>query len=99
METNTIRVKSKTDVLRLAASLDHAYTKSPDVPIELHAVGAGALNQAIKGVIILNTRLSNRLKTAVIRPAFSKFHDENVSADKEFTAIRLCVEIKDVYRE
>lgn len=47
----TLRVSSKTDVRKLGAAICHAL-KNNGGRVDLRAIGAGAVNQAVKGIIV-----------------------------------------------
>lgn len=66
-----IRCKSSTDPNKLGASIYSIYQEDPDRVIHLRVVGAGALNQAIKGVIISNTFFSKKGLVSDVRPSFT----------------------------
>ena len=60
-----LRCKASTDANKLAYSIYSAYQKNQDDCIRIRVVGAGALNQATKSVIISNKYL---IKKGVIEP-------------------------------
>lgn len=47
----TLRVSSKTDVRKLGAAICHAL-KNNGGRVDLRAIGAGAVNQAVKGIAV-----------------------------------------------
>lgn len=61
-----------------------------DEKVELQVVGAGALNQAIKSIIIAKGYLTQVGKDIYINPSFQTVHIENI----ERTAIKLVLEVK-----
>lgn len=59
-KVTTLRCSSSTDAKKLAGSIYSTYQSNPDNDIIIRVIGAGALNQAIKGVIISNKFLLKR---------------------------------------
>lgn len=53
-KVTTLRCSSSTDAKKLAGSIYSTYQSNPDNDIIIRVIGAGALNQAIKGAIISN---------------------------------------------
>jgi stage V sporulation protein S len=92
LDERVIKVKSSTDSTSLSRSVISAHEKDDGVPITLRAVGAGALNQAVKAAIIANTQLARKgLKIALI-PSFIKLEMTPDAAEKGLvTAIQLNV--------
>ena len=86
MENNTtekvLRCKASTDANKLAGSIYSAYQGNPDAEIHLRVIGAGALNQAVKGAIISQKFFA---KKGLFISLFPSFQD----TDKEMTAISL----------
>lgn len=79
-EEDVLRVKSNTAPQELAAAVAHAcYDGKPPV---LRAIGAGAVNQAIKGCAIARGYLAQRGQNLDIRPGFAtvQMKDGEVSA-------------------
>ncbi len=84
----TLKVSSKSDSNRVAGALANALHEKGSVQIQ--AIGAGALNQAIKGIAIARGFVAPTGKNLVCIPAFS-----NIVIDgEERTAIKLIVEAK-----
>lgn len=63
-------VKTGTDASKLSAAIVSYYEKSPSTPIVLRVVGAGALNQAVKGAIISNKYFCKKGLKASLVPSF-----------------------------
>ena len=79
-EIREVRVKASTPVNQLAGSLLAVYEKNNSQSIRLVAMGAGAVNQAVKGIICFNEFLAKRRAVATILPQFYVFIDpENIS--------------------
>ena len=84
----TLKVSSKSDSNRVAGALATVLREQSSV--EIQAIGAGALNQAIKGIAIARGFVAPSGKNLVCIPAFS-----DITIDgEERTAIKLIVEAK-----
>lgn len=79
---NSLRCKSSTDANKLAGSIYSTYQGDPSVPIIIKVIGAGALNQAVKAVIISNKFFSKKGLSTGVTPFF-------LDAEKNVTAIGL----------
>jgi len=83
-----LKVSSKSNPNSVAGALANIFKNNSK--IEMQAIGAGALNQAVKSVIICKGFLAPSGKTITINPSFSDIQIE----DETRTAIRLLLEIK-----
>ncbi|MDD6244721.1 MAG: stage V sporulation protein S [bacterium] len=84
----TLKVSSKSNPNSVAGALANVFRSNGSV--EIQAVGAGALNQAIKAVAIARGFLAPSGKNIVCIPAFT-----DISIDgEEKTAIKLIIETK-----
>ena len=84
----TLKVSSKSNPNSVAGALANVFRSNWSV--EIQAVGAGALNQAIKAVAIARGFLAPSGKNIVCIPAFT-----DISIDgEEKTAIKLIIETK-----
>ena len=84
----TLKVSSKSDPNRVAGALANVLRDKGSV--EIQAIGAGALNQAIKGVAIARGFVAPSGKNLVCIPAFS-----DITIDgEERTAIKLIIEAR-----
>ena len=83
-----LKVSSKSNPNSIAGALANVLRDSKSV--EIQAIGAGALNQAIKGVIIARGFIAPSGKEIYLIPSFSEVMIEN----EERTAIKLLVETK-----
>jgi len=84
----TLKVSSKSNPSSVAGALANVF-KDKTV-VEIQAVGAGALNQAIKAIAIARGFVAPSGKNLVCTPAF-----QDISIDgEERTAIKLIVESK-----
>lgn len=79
-----IKVRSNTDPKSLAQSIITAETKDKNVSVQV--VGAGALNQAIKAIIMANAQFSQNGGSKKIEPTFVTIED---GEGKDITAIKL----------
>ena len=84
----TLKVSSKSNPNSVAGALANAFRSNGKV--EIQAVGAGALNQAIKAVAIARGFLAPSGKNIVCIPAFADI----VIDGEERTAIKLIVEAR-----
>ena len=83
-----LKVSSKSNPNSIAGALANVLRNTNTV--EMQAVGAGALNQAIKGIIIARGFIAPSGKNLYCIPAFSS----TVIEGEEKTAIRILVEAK-----
>ncbi len=84
----TLKVSSKSNPNRVAGALANIIREKGTV--EMQAVGAGALNQAIKAIAIARGFVAPSGKNLICIPAFS-----DISIDgEERTAIKLIIEAK-----
>ena len=84
-----IKVSSKSVPQKVAGALANLFRESI-AEVEMQAIGAGALNQAIKGIIIARGYVAPTGKNLVCTPAFSDILVDG----EERTAIKLIVEAK-----
>jgi len=83
-----LKVSSKSDANKVAGALANVLREKKVV--EIQAIGAGALNQAIKGIAIARGFVAPSGKNLICIPAFSDI----VIDGEERTAIKLIVEAK-----
>lgn len=84
-----IKVSSKSAPQKVAGAIANLFRESNE-PIEIQAIGAGALNQSIKAIAISRGYVAPTGKNLVCTPAFS-----DITIDgEERTAIKLIVEAK-----
>ena len=83
-----LKVSSKSNPNKVAGALTNVFRENGIV--EIQAIGAGALNQAIKAVAIARGFLAPSGKNLVCIPAFS---DIEIDGERR-TAIKLMVEAK-----
>ena len=84
-----IKVSSKSAPQKVAGALANLFREFND-SVEMQAIGAGALNQAIKGIAIARGYVAPTGKNLICTPAFSDI----VLDGEERTAIKLIVEAK-----
>lgn len=85
---DTLKVSSKSNPNKVAGALTNVFRDKGIV--EIQAIGAGALNQAIKAIAIARGFVAPSGKNLVCIPAFT-----DISIDEEErTAIKLIVESK-----
>ena len=84
----TLKVSTKSNPNSVAGALANAVRDHDNV--EIQAIGAGALNQAIKAIAIARGFVAPSGKNLVCIPAFTDI----VIGEEERTAIKLIVESK-----
>ena len=84
----TLKVSSKSNPNSVAGALANVFRDKGEV--EIQAIGAGALNQAIKAIAIARGFVAPSGKNLVCIPAFTDI----VIEGEERTAIKLIVETK-----
>ncbi len=84
----TFRVSAKSEVASLAGAIAGSFRENKKV--ELQAIGAGALNQAVKAVAIARGFIAPSGVDLICIPAFA---DINLDG-REKTAIKLIVEAR-----
>lgn len=82
-----LKVSTKSNPSKVAGALANVLKDKEEVQIQ--AIGAGALNQAIKSIIICRGFLAPSGKNISCIPSFSS----TVIDDEEKTAIKLCVKL------
>ena len=85
---DVLKVSSKSNPNKVAGALTNVFREKGSV--EIQAIGAGALNQAIKGVAIARGFVAPSGKNLICIPAFSDITIEG----EERTAMKLIVEAK-----
>lgn len=84
----TLKVRSKSNPSSVAGALANVFREKNKV--EMQAIGAGALNQAIKAVAIARGFVAPSGKDLICIPAFTDI----VIDGEERTAIKLIIETK-----
>lgn len=93
MEFVTLKVKSDTNVKKLAGSISHVLKgddENPSKAVEILAIGAGSVNQAVKGIAISSGHLANCGMFVTSRIGFK----EAIINGEERTIMRFIVEAK-----
>mgnify|MGYP005977187651 CR=1 FL=1 len=85
---DTLKVSSKSNPNSVAGALTNVFRDKGKV--EIQAIGAGALNQSVKAIIICRGFLAPSGKNLVCIPAFADIKIDN----EERTAIKLIVQVK-----
>lgn len=85
MEKIFFKVKSETDVKDLAGAISN--TINEDNKIEIQAIGAGAVNQAVKAIAIARSFVAAKGVNLVCIPAFTTVQGDN----GEITGIKFIV--------
>lgn len=91
MEHVILKVSSKSDAHKLAGAIAHNIRETGKV--EVSAIGAAALNQAVKGIAIARGYVAPNAIDLILTPGFSELHLAQADGTTvERTAIRLVVE-------
>lgn len=90
-----LRVSSTTNVGKLAGSIYASYKENETAIIIMRTIGAGALNQGIKGVILANKQFSKIGLAATCLPYFKSFESDGENG-RDMTAIEMILKIKRV---
>ncbi|MFW6225508.1 MAG: stage V sporulation protein S [bacterium] len=88
--TEKLKVKSGTDPKKLAGAISNIMQKEETKAIHMTAVGAGAVNQAVKSFIIANSWLNPHGIQINMKPHFSTIVLENVD-NTERTGINFVI--------
>ena len=83
-----LRVAATSDVNAVARAILGALSKAPLV--EAHAIGAGAVNQAVKAVAIARRNFERRGQELVMTPGFIEVEIDG----QERTGVRLIIECR-----
>lgn len=81
-----LKVKSSSDPKSVAGAISNMFAEGAQ-EVELHAVGAGALNQAIKSIIIARSYVSTSALDLYVVPGFVTINIEG----EERTGIKLII--------
>ncbi len=84
----TLKVSSKSNPSSVAGALANIFKEKNSV--EMQAIGAGAINQAIKGIAIARGFVAPSGKNLICIPAFTDI----IIDGEERTAIKLIIEAK-----
>lgn len=63
-----LRVAARTPIPELASALSHALYEGK--PVVLRAIGAGAVNQAVKAIVVAQSYVAQRGMVLATRPGF-----------------------------
>jgi len=88
-EENPIKVSNKTNPKSVAGALA-GLARDGHKKIEMSVIGAGSLNQAVKGVAIARGFLAPTGKDLIIVPSFSDIKIEN----EDRTSLKISVEVR-----
>lgn len=69
-KTKVLRCSSSTDANKLSGSIYSVFQESSETEIVIRVIGAGALNQAIKAVIISNKFFAKKGYYLAVKPSF-----------------------------
>lgn len=89
-DVREVRVSSSTEVSKLAGSLIAGFEESPDKQIRVIAMGAGAINQALKGIIAFNEFLARSGHISYMMPSFHNFS----VGSRPMTAVQMELDIR-----
>ena len=89
-EEHLLRVSAGSSPQALASAVAHAIYESRQV--KLRAVGAGAVNQAVKAIAIARGYTAPRGIDLVVKPGFETIDGREGSSEKKISAIAFFVE-------
>jgi stage V sporulation protein SpoVS len=87
-----LKVSSSTDSNKLAGSIISAYNGGTNVKVTLRAIGAGALNQATKAIIICKGELAKKGVKPLVNFSFKDLDDFRTAGAK-ITALEMTLEL------
>ncbi len=76
MEVSIFKVASDTNTHKIGSAISQAFLK--DKNLEIHAVGAGAVNQAVKGLVIARGFLASSGVGLAVQPFFKDLEVDSV---------------------
>ena len=79
-EPQVLRTSSSTDAKKLASSIISHYEKDKHIPIIVRSIGAGALNQGVKAIVIANKFFVGQGIVLAVIPAFNDVEDATVTS-------------------
>lgn len=79
-DVQLLRASSSTDSKKLASSIITHYESNAETPIVVRSIGAGALNQAVKAVIIANKFFVRIGIVLHLAPAFQDIPGEDITS-------------------
>lgn len=92
-EISLLRVKTTTDVRALSGSIINSFTNEPSKPIVLRAIGAGAVNQAVKAALTSNQFFNKQSLEVALLPSMCEIKDQD---RPEVTGVELRIEIRPI---
>jgi stage V sporulation protein SpoVS len=93
-ETKILKVASSTSVQKLSNSIVSCYEENPETVIVLRAIGAGAVNQAVKAAINSNHYFSRKGFMVTIVPSFKNFSEGEEGNDRKTCSIEMRIDLK-----
>ena len=87
-DKQVLRCKSSTDANKLAGSIHSTYQSNPTKDLFLRVIGAGALNQATKAVIISNKFFAKNGIVLAMQPSFQDTEDKTTVIELKVLFIR-----------
>ena len=85
-----LKASSITDIQKLGNAISYNYSKTPEKPIIVRAIGAGAVNQAIKAITSSGQYFSQKGLKVLIQPSFRTLEEDSraaVGTSKKTTAL------------
>lgn len=90
MSIEILKVSSKTNPKKTAGAISAILNRESE--LHIHSIGAGALNQAVKAVIIARGMIATSGFDLVVIPAFTQIFINT----EERTAIKLIIQKKEI---
>lgn len=87
-----LKAAAYTDVKKLSNAISSWYEKDNVTPIVIRAIGAGAINQAVKGIITSGQYFSQKGMVVMTTQSFKTLNE----ADRNSTAIEFSLHFKKI---
>jgi stage V sporulation protein SpoVS len=71
-----LKASAATDVQKLSSAITHHHTKTPTKNVIVRAIGAGAINQAVKSIIASGQFFSQKGLYILIKPSFKTLEED-----------------------
>lgn len=88
-EERTLLVSAGTDAIKLSASIQKYFEENKESPILLRTIGAGALNQAVKGAIISNKYFCRKGSKVALVPSFKDLDNKTTAIQMKIVFLSL----------
>lgn len=90
-QTSSFKVSASSPPQKVASALAHSFYEHPHQNVTVRAIGAGAVNQAVKACAIARGFVATRGMDLVVKPGFDSA--VNNSGDTDLSAVILVVQV------